>query len=256
MKLVVIIWVKNKTFVALKKFKPMDVFGNALLDYWNGIATENILTHSNLGDTDEIPLDYLFRDYKQMPALEKKALSLCKGTILDLGAGAGSHSLYLQKQQKSVTALDLSKGAAEVCKLRGLKTVICEDLFDHKLKYNTILLLMNGTGLAGTLKNLGPFLEQLKKLLNPNGCILVEGTDILYMFESDEEDGGYWIPDQVDYYGELRFTMQYKDQKTAEFPWLYLDYNTLARAAQYHGFETNLVLEGPQDNYLAKLSLS
>lgn len=175
---------------------------------------------------------------------------------MDLGAGAGSHSLYLQKQQKSVTALDLSKGAAEVCKLRGIKTVICEDLFDHKLKYNTILLLMNGTGLAGTLKNLGPFLEQLKKLLNPNGCILVEGTDILYMFESDEEDGGYWIPDQVDYYGELRFTMQYKDQKTAEFPWLYLDYNTLARAAQYHGFETNLVLEGPQDNYLAKLSLS
>ena len=51
----------------------MDVFGNALLDYWNGIAPKNILTHSNLGDTDEIPLDYLFRDYKQMPALEKKS---------------------------------------------------------------------------------------------------------------------------------------------------------------------------------------
>ena len=255
MKLVVIIWVKNKTFVALKKFKPMDVFGNALLDYWNGIATENILTHSNLGDTDEIPLDYLFRDYKQMPPLEKKALKCCKGSILDLGAGTGSHALYLQKQHKTVTALDISKGATEVCKLRGIETVLCEDLFDHNLKYDTILLLMNGTGLAGTLKGLGPFLEQLKKLLHPNGNIFIEGTDILYMFESDEEDGGYWVPNQVDYYGELRFTMRYKDQTTTEFPWLYLDYNTLARAAQYHGFETSLVMEGPQNNYLAKLSL-
>lgn len=233
----------------------MDVFGNALLDYWNGIATENILTYSNLEDSDEIPLEYLFRGFKQMPALEKKALKNSKGAILDLGAGAGSHALYLQEQHKSVTALDISKGAAEVCRLRGIKNVFCENLFDHKLKYDTVLLLMNGTGLAGTLKGLGPFLEQLKKLLNPNGQILVEGTDILYMFESDEEDGGYWVPDQVDYYGELRFTMRYKDQTTSEFPWLYLDYNTLARAAQYHGFKTALVMEGPQDNYLAKLSL-
>ena len=78
----------------------MDVFGNALLDYWNGIATENILTYSNLEDSDEIPLEYLFRDFKQMPALEKKALKNCKGAILDLGAGAGSHSVYLQERTK------------------------------------------------------------------------------------------------------------------------------------------------------------
>ena len=107
----------------------MDVFGNALLDYWNGIATENILTYSNLEDSDEIPLEYLFRDYKQMPVLEQKALSLCKGSILDLGAGAGSHSMYLQEKNKAVTALDISKGAAEVCRLRGIKNVFCENLF-------------------------------------------------------------------------------------------------------------------------------
>jgi len=134
----------------------MDVFGNALLDYWNGIATENILTYSNLEDSDEIPLEYLFRDYKQMPALEQKALKCCKGAILDIGAGAGSHSMYLQEKNKAVTALDISKGAAEVCRLRGIKNVFCENLFDHKLKYDTVLLLMNGTGPGWDIKRLGP----------------------------------------------------------------------------------------------------
>lgn len=231
----------------------MDIFGTALMDYWHGRATENITTYSSLEETDEIPLSYLFRTYEEMPELEQYALKKCEGKILDLGAGAGSHTLYLQENNHKVTALDISKGAAQVCRLRGIKKVCCEDFKQHTATYNTLLLLMNGTGLAGTLKGLGPFLNQLKKILLPKGQILIEGTDILYMFKSNEADGGVWVPEHTDYYGEVTFTMVYKGQKTTPFLWLYLDYNTLARAAAYHGFSCELIFKGPQDNYLAQL---
>jgi len=234
----------------------MDIFGDALLDYWHDNAPEDLITHSNLEEQDVIPMTYLFRDFKEMPKLEQKALALCKGSVLDMGAGAGSHSLYLQKKQHEVTAMDISKGAAAVCRLRGISTVSCQDLYaPHRQSYDSILMLMNGTGLAGTLKGLGAFLDRLKQLLNKEGQILIEGTDILYMYESDEEDGGYWIPEDLNYYGELTFTMSYKGESSLPFPWLYLDYNTLARAASYHGFKTELIVQGPTENYLARLTL-
>jgi SAM-dependent methyltransferase len=233
----------------------MDIFGNALLDYWQDKISQNIITHSSLEEQDIIPVDYLFRSYKKMPELEQKALSFCKGSVLDIGAGAGSHSLYLQEKGYKVTAIDLSKGAAEVCKLRGIQSVIQQDIYTYASpSYDTLLLLMNGTGLAGTLQGLGPFLDHLKSLLNKGGQILIEGTDILYMYESDQEDGGYWIPEYMVYYGETNFTMSYKGKASDSFPWLYLDFNTLARAAEYHGFSCKMVYEGPSDNYLAKLT--
>lgn len=233
----------------------MDIFGNALLDYLQQRETEDLITYSSLEEEDRIPLSYLFREYKQMPPLEQKALSLCRGKILDIGAGAGAHAVYLQKKGLDVTALDISSGAAEVCREQGISKVYCQDFKDPLPEtYDSLLLLMNGTGLAENLKGLGAFISRLKELLNPGGQILIEGTDILYMFESDQEDGGYWIPENTDYYGEVTFEMTYKGQTSAPFPWLYLDYNTLARAANYHGLDCELLVEGPSDNYLAKLT--
>ncbi len=233
----------------------MDIFGNALLDYLQQRETEDLITYSSLEEEDRIPLSYLFRAYKQMPPLEQKALSLCRGKVLDIGAGAGAHAVYLQKKGLDVTAIDISPGAAEVCQKQGISKVYCQDFKDPLPEtYDSLLLLMNGTGLAENLKGLGAFISRLKELLNPGGQILIEGTDILYMFESDQEDGGYWIPENTDYYGEVTFEMSYKGQTSAPFPWLYLDYNTLARAANYHGLDCELVVEGSSDNYLAKLT--
>lgn len=233
----------------------MDIFGTALLDYWEQPSTQELITYSSLEEEDRIPLSYLFRSFEEMPPLEQKALRLSKGTVLDIGAGAGIHAQYLQEKGNSVSAVDQSKGATQVCLKRGIKKVYCQDFMEPLPEtYDTLLLLMNGTGLAGNLKGLGPFLDRLKSLLNPDGQILIEGTDILYMFESDETDGGYWIPEDKAYYGEVSFQMEYKGTKSKEFPWLYLDYNTLARAANYHGLACELIFEGPSDNYLAKLS--
>ncbi|WP_121068541.1 class I SAM-dependent methyltransferase [Maribacter vaceletii] len=233
-----------------------DIYGQALLDYQKGNYTEDITTYLSLEEEDTLPLPYLFRNFKEMPALEKKALKLCKGTILDIGCGAGSHSLELQNKELPVTSIDFSKGAIEASELRGVKNAIHTNLYDFKgQKFDTLLLLMNGIGIAEKVNKLDKFFSHLKSLLKPNGQILLDSSDIIYMYE-DDEDGGYWIPEGIDYYGEVSFHMEYKGKKSNTFPWLYLDFNTLQRAANYNHLDCELVFEGDHFDFLARLTLS
>lgn len=233
----------------------VDILGTALLDYHSGNYTEDIKTYSSLNEEDSIPLSYLFRNFDEMPFLEQKALGLAKGKILDIGCGAGNHSLYLQKIGFEVTALDASKGAIEVCENRGVKSSVHSSFLDYNgSKFDTLLLLMNGIGLAGKLDGLSSFLNHLKSLLLPNGQILLDSSDIVYMFEQDE-DGGFWVPNNSDYYGEVTFIMEYKGKKSRPFEWLYLDFTTLQNTCAAHDFDCELVSEGEHYDYLAKLSL-
>ncbi|MEM6895347.1 MAG: class I SAM-dependent methyltransferase [Bacteroidota bacterium] len=235
------------------KIDAEDIFGNALRDYQTGHPKGELITHSNLGGEDILPLSYLFRGYKEMPEIEQKALKLASGHILDVGCGAGSHSLWLQQQGKTVTALDVSKGAMEVCKLRGItKMVQCNFLSFDDGKFDTILFLMNGIGLAGSLKALPAFLEHAKMLLRPGGQIILDSSDVIYLFETDE-DGGIWVPGDVDYYGEDQFQMEYHTKKTSIFDWLYIDFNTLKEQAKTVGLDCELVMLGDHYDYLAKL---
>lgn len=230
-----------------------DVFGTALLAYQNGIRSEDIVTFSSLDEEDTIPLPYLFRDFDGMPPIEQKALELCRGSILDIGCGAGSHSLYLQQQGLEVTALDSSKGAIETCRLRGIENRVHANILDFKTrKFDTLLMLMNGIGVVGNLENLSGFLKHLKTLLKPGGQILLDSSDIIYMFDEDD-DGGRWVPDSGSYYGEVAFTMQYKDVKSEPFIWLYLDYYTLKSAAITSELTCKIIKKGPHYNYLARL---
>ena len=232
-----------------------DLFGKAILDYQTNNSPEDLITETTISEEDEMSVAYLFRDFSGMPILEQKALLLAKGKVLDVGCGAGSHSLYLQNEKKlEVTALDISKKAIEACKLRGIKNAKVEDilLFETNEKFDTIILLMNGTGIFGKLANISKYLQKLKSLLAVNGQILIDSSDIIYMFDEDE-DGGKWIEGAA-YYGELEFTISYKGQKETSFPWLYLDYNTLQNAAVANGLQCELALEGTHYDYLARLT--
>ena len=199
-----------------------DLFGKAILDYQTHNSPEDLITETSISEADEMSVTYLFRDFKEMPKLEQKALQLAKGKVLDVGCGAGSHSLYLQNERKlDVHSIDISKNAIEACKLRGLKNAQVQNILeinsdDPKNKFDTILLLMNGTGIFETLKETTKFLQKLRSLINPNGQILIDSSDIIYMFDNDE-DGGKWIPSNG-YYGELTFTIRYKNEKEDQFP--------------------------------------
>ena len=233
-----------------------DLFGKAILDYQTNNSPEDILTETSISEADEMSVAYLFRNYNEMPKLEQKALQLAKGKVLDVGCGAGSHALELQNERKlNVTAIDISENAIEACKLRGLKNAFVENILDLDTedKFDTILSLMNGTGIFGTLKETSKYLQKLKSLLNDGGQILIDSSDLIYMFDQDE-DGAYSIPADG-YYGELTFTVQYKGETEETFPWLYLDYNTLQNAAIANGLQCELISEGEHFDYLAKLSL-
>ncbi len=229
-----------------------DLFGKAILDFQTNNSPEDLVTETNISEADEMSVDYLFRSFNEMPKLEKKALQLCKGKVLDVGCGAGIHSLYLQKKGFEVTAIDISANAIKACKLRGLQNAQVHNLLAlEEEKFDTILLLMNGTGIFGTLSETSKYLQKLKSLLNPNGQILIDSSDIIYMFDEDA-DGSYLVPADG-YYGELSFTISYKNETEESFPWLYLDYNTFQNVAYANGLQCELVQEGKHFDYLARL---
>lgn len=233
-----------------------DLFGKAMLDYQTNNSPEDLITETTISEADEMSVAYLFRSFKEMPKLEQKALELAKGKVLDVGCGAGSHSLYLQNEKKlDVTSIDISEKAIETCKLRGIKNAKVQDVLTLEgEKYDTIISLMNGVGIFGKLQNCNKFLSKLKSLLNPGGQILLDSSDIIYMFDEDE-DGGKWIPSDNEYYGEVIFNISYKGEKESAFEWLYLDYNTLQNAAAANSFKCELVLEGEHYDYLARLTV-
>ncbi|PWK18198.1 methyltransferase family protein [Xanthomarina spongicola] len=228
-----------------------DLFGKALLDYQNDNYTEDIITSTNISENDELPLPYLFRSFKEMPKLEKKALQLSKGKILDVGCGSGSHSLYLQEKGLDVKAIDISKGAIEVAKKRGVLNAEVLDILDEKETFHTILFLMNGTGIFQELKNVSKYLKHLKSLLKPKGQILIDSSDIKYMYE--DEDGGLWIDTNANYYGELDYYLCYKNEDEEPMKWLYLDFDTLKLACESVGLTCEKVMDGKHYDYLAKL---
>jgi len=232
-----------------------DIFGKAITAYFETKKEQIITVQNEDFDDDEILVSYLFRDYQQMPEIEKKALQLSKGKVLDVGSGAGSHSLYLQNKNKlEVTAIDTSVGAIEICEKRGVLNAIAEDFYAHKGNYDTILLLMNGSGIIGKLNNFNSFFDQLKRLLAPNGNVFIDSSDLIFLFEN--ENGEFWVDAAKGYYGELKYKISYLKNFSETFDWLYVDFNTLKRACQVNGFNCELIMEGTHYDFLARLTLS
>jgi len=234
------------------KFDPM---GHAIADYHKNGKASDILIYSDISEEDIIPIDYLFRNYDQMPAIERKALDLCTGKTLDVGCGAGIHSVYLQdEKQLNVTALDISFLAIETCKNKGIKNTTCESFFNYSgEKFDTLLMLMNGTGICGTLDRLNEFLSHAKSLLKSNGQILIDSSDIIYMFE--DEEGGYWVDLNSKYYGEVEYVMKYNNIIGKPFNWLFVDFENIKQHSEKIGFTCEKIHEGDHFDYLAKLTI-
>jgi SAM-dependent methyltransferase len=227
-----------------------DPMGHAVADFVLGKAEDNIVVKSNYCDDDVLPIHWLFRKYEEMPVFEKKALDLAKGTILDVGSGAGCHALALKKMNKSVVSIELSQACVNYQIQQGIDARSI-DFFELKdEKYDSILLLMNGIGICGTLERLPNLLKHLYNCLNPGGQILCDSTDISYLYE--DEEGASWIDLNASYYGNFSFQMIYKETVGDWFNWLYVDAKTLLENAQNAGF-TVAIEYGAEGAYFAQL---
>lgn len=231
-----------------------DPMGQAIADYYHNRKTGKLRVFSSQFEEDEIPVSQLFRTEKAMPPIERTALKMAGGKILDVGAGSGCHSLALQAAGKEVEAIDISALSVEVMKQRGVKQAYQRNLFDPTFcsSYDTILMLMNGSGIIGKLQHLPLFFQKMKQLLRPGGCVLMDSSDLRYLFE--EEDGSIVIDLAGDYYGEVDFRMKYKAVEGEAFDWLYIDFQTLSHYAAESGFKAELIQEGKHYDYLAKLT--
>ena len=229
-----------------------DPMGAAIRDYYLKGKASRLRVFSPDFDEDEMPVPTLFRSFKEMSPLEQKALELSKGKILDVGAGSGCHSLSLQEMGKNVVAIDISPLSVQTMKDRGVKVVKEINFFQIEGEFfDTILMLMNGAGIIGKIDKLPVFFSHIKSLLAPDGILLLDSSDLRYLYE--EEDGSFMIDLNDNYYGEMEFYMQYKDIKGDQFPWLYIDFNTLQMYAEENGFKAELILLGDHYDYLAKI---
>ena len=252
------------TYISILKLMPMekeilnaaaDPMGAAIYDYYVNGNADTLVVHSSMFEDDEIPVESLFRSLEDMPELERIALEEAHGRILDVGAGSGCHSIALQRLGKTAVAIDISPLSVDVMKRRGLDARQI-NLFDETFseKFDTVLMLMNGTGIVGTLDNMPAFFERMKQLLTPDGCILIDSSDLRYLYE--EEDGSLMIDLADDYYGQLDYSMEYKNILGEPFDWLYVDFETLAIYAEESGFTAELLGEGEHYDYLAKLTIN
>ncbi|MDR0802354.1 class I SAM-dependent methyltransferase [Fluviicola sp.] len=229
-----------------------DPIGFAIQEYAKKRKPEDIIVSSDICEDDIIPLEVLFRKYDEMPSIEQKALSLAKGHVLDVGAGAGIHASYLQDLGLKVDCIDISEGAVDFLKKNGLNAERKNFFSLTDKKYDTILMLMNGIGIAGKLSNLERTLIHAKTLLNSGGKILCDSSDIRYLYE--DEDGALWVDLNTEYYGNFRFQMKYKKEKGPWFDWLYVDFDNLFKTAKKAGLKAIRVME-EDDHYLAEITL-
>lgn len=228
----------------------MDIFGEALTDYYNHTLNARLWLHNNYGQVEEMPVDVFFRSTDEMPDLELLALGMCRGKILDIGAGVGSHALILQEKGLNVTALEISEAACKIMKQRGVKKVINAGILNFGgEKFDTLLLLMNGIGLTRSLKGLEDFLDHAKSLLQPGGQLLFDSSDIAYLYFGRD------IPKDK-YYGEIAYQYEYKGNKGDWFNWLYIDRELLAELAGNRGWRMELLYEDEMDQFLVKLQLA
>jgi SAM-dependent methyltransferase len=230
-----------------------DPMGSAIADFHKTGKAARLRVFSPMFDEDEIPVKTLFRTFKEMPAIEQEALEIANGSIIDVGAGAGCHALALQAMEKTVTAIDISPLAVATMRDRGVNDVREQDFFTlDGHRYDTILMLMNGIGIVGTLSRLPAFFMQVDRLLAPGGQLLCDSSDICYIFE--DEDGIIDLTGVEGYYGELTYQMQYRNVKGEPFPWLFIDPETLGQQAAAHGFKMEIIARGDHYDYLARIT--
>ncbi len=224
-------------------------YGDALLDYWNGDADATIAIRYSDKSEIKLPVHIFFRQPWEQPEIERYAISMCEGRILEIGGGSGSHALELQESGMEVTVADISTGAVKLMKDRGVKNAVRIDIYRYTgQRFDAILMLMNGIGFVGDLKGLDRFLVHARKLIAPGGKMLLDSSDI-------KNRPGLRSILGKNYGGETTFRFQYGDRRSGLIRWLYIDEKTLGDHARKKGWHCQIVFHGEEGRYLAMLRL-
>jgi SAM-dependent methyltransferase len=235
---------------------PREPHGRAIRDYFDGDEDARLIVHSSLGEHDELPVSVFFRGAAEFFPFERAALALCRGRVLDVGAGTGVHALYLQNRGQDVCAIDVLPDAIDIMRERGVRDVRLariDEIEDER--FDTVLMMMNGIGILGTLEGLDRFLSDASRLLEPGGQILLDSGPGRLVGEAG--DAAIAVPvDDSGYPGEAWIELEYRGEKGPPFRELYADSETLCEAARANGWVCEIVFRDGHGGYVARLSYS
>jgi SAM-dependent methyltransferase len=219
----------------------------ALRAHQNGATRRTLVVRSDDGGLQRMPVALFFRSGRRLRPIDRRALGLCRGRVLDVGAGAGAIALALQAAGVEVTALELLPALVRVMRARGVADVRLADVrtFRPDRPYDTVLALMNGTAAAGTLAALPAWLGALAAPLADDGQIVLDSTDLRSPGTRSARADGRYV-------GELQYQLEYEGVRGAPFPQLFVDPARLARAATEAGLRTEVVWRGGDGAYLAR----
>ncbi len=232
--------------------------GTALLDFHRGDTGAVIVVLSDLWEDEATPVGAYYRPLEQdLPMLEREALDLCVGRVLDLGAGAGRHALDLQEAGTSVVAVDPLTEAVEIMRDRGVVDPRLGDLGAVTgERFDTVLMLMHGLGIVGDLRGLGSFLEELPNHLNPGGRLVCDSADLATALRDEAPELLDELSNPDRYLGEVEFGLRYGRLEGPRYPWIFVDPEALEIVADAAGFDMKVAAGGERGSYLAVLTHS
>jgi len=234
-----------------------DAFGHELYDYLKSEgrspALEIIERDDGYIDASGGPVIY-FSEYKKWPSHQKQAMRYARGRVLDIGSGAGRHSLYLQAKGLDVTGMDNSPLAIEVCKLRGLKKTVVTSLNQINSNlgiFDTVLMMGNNFGLFGSFEGARRLLKKLGRITSEKGRIIAETLDV---YKTDN-------PDHLSYHernrrkgrmgGQIRIRARYKKYATPWFDYLMVSKQEMENILEGTDWHINKLIESGGPVYIA-----
>lgn len=232
-----------------------DAFGAALLDAAAGNRGLHFVERDD-GLIEAMDASSYFAKQFHWPDAEARAIKGISGRVLDVGAGAGRHSLVLQNRGCDVVALDVSSGAIQVCQQRGVHHTFLGTVFDlldtAPEPFDALILMGNNLALLQSLAKAKGMFDAMRELLRPNGVVvgtcldpyLTDDPDHLAYHESNRAAGR---PP-----GQIRMRFRHRRIATEWFSILFLSPNELAELAARSGWEVIEVTE-PDPTYLAVL---
>lgn len=231
----------------------MNPFSAALLDYHNGDESAAFVMLRDDGFRQRVPVSVFFSK-EDFPPLEAHALELCQGHVLDIGAAAGRHSIHLIQKGFQVTSLDILPETEIILRKRGVTRIITSDILTFSgERFDTLLMLMNGIGMVGTLDGLDRFLDHAHEIISPCGRIICDSIDVsvtadpVHVACREQNIASGQTP------GQQRFTMTYGDVTGYPFDWLHIDFPALSLHAGKAGWNAGLVDSEGNGHYLCQL---
>ncbi len=227
---------------------PTDPMGQAVYDFHFHEQEHPLLIFDKFGPPVPMDVTYYFRDFENMPKLEQEALRQCSGKILDVGAGAGSHALYLQEHGLDITGLDISESNCKVMSDRGLKKVIQQSIWNQPLQgYDTLLFMMNGLGFVGNIEKLHAILKHFHENTEDHVQLIVDSSDVYYLFDNRPRPEDH-------YYGEIKCQYGYGELTSQWFKWLYIDEGYFQLIASETGWDFDIIGRDTDRQFLVRLT--